>query len=68
MLNKNRIIIDNSPEVREYRNTEVLFLRVQDILENNIEIKKNFLFLINNPLSPPKFNNHFPTAKNQNNY
>ena len=40
LLNNNRIITDGSHEVREYKDSGVLFLRVQDIFENNIEIKE----------------------------
>ncbi len=40
LLNENRIITDGSHEVREYKDAGVLFLRVQDIFENNIEIKE----------------------------
>lgn len=40
LLNNNRIITDGSHKVREYKDSGVLFLRVQDIFENNIEIKE----------------------------
>lgn len=40
LLTKDRKITDGSHEIREYTNSGVIFLRVQDIFDNNIEIKE----------------------------